>query len=137
MIYSEPRSVHDSPVLAALVARMGAQAGPMLSTDTGWDEIIAEADARLAELDPNYTVDQIKEKFGGLRFYYHSSIRDTDLREAMSAIVREAEERAAQTCEMSGRGDGALGRWRGHSWLRTLSVSLYGPQGFEPLEPSE
>ena len=87
MIYSEPRSVHDSPVLAALIARMGAHAGPMLSTDAGWDEIIAEANGRLSELDPDYKVDQVKEKFGGLRYYYSPSIDDPEVHKAMSAIV--------------------------------------------------
>ncbi len=137
MIYSEPRSIRDSQVLAALVARMGALAGTVLSTDAGWDELIAEADERLAELDPNYTVLQIKEKFGGLRFYFHSTISDPQVQEAMSTIVRDAEDKAERTCEMSGRDDGTLGRWNGHSWLRTLSVSLYGPQGFEPLKLKE
>ena len=52
----------------------------------------------------------------------------------MRTIVATAEANAATTCEISGRDDGVLGQWRGRSWLRTLSLSLYGPQGFEPRQ---
>jgi hypothetical protein len=137
MINREPRSVSDEPMLAPLLARMGDRNAMMLSTDAGWDVIIAQTDARLAELDPDYVVEQVKEKFGGLRFYYRPSSPDPAIQATMQSVVAEAEAKAARTCEISGRDDGVLGRWRGHNWLRTLSLSVYGPQGFEPLPTKE
>lgn len=38
-----------------------------------WYPIIVECHRKLLELDPHYTVDQVKEKFGGLRYYFSMS----------------------------------------------------------------
>lgn len=35
----------------------------------GWASLIDALNGRLAEIDPDYAIDQIKEKFGGLRYY--------------------------------------------------------------------
>jgi hypothetical protein len=93
--------------------------------------------ARPAELDPGYKVEQVKEKFGGLRYYYRQSTRDPEICAAIRTIVAKAEAKAATTCEINGRDDGVLGQWRGRSWLHTLSLSVYGPQGFEPLQADD
>lgn len=56
------------------------------------------------------TVNQIKEKFGGLRFYY-SGGDDT-----IDGMVRMAESWAAHSCEKCGD----KGERRGGGWIRTL-----------------
>lgn len=56
------------------------------------------------------TVNQIKEKFGGLRFYY-SGGDDT-----IDGMVRMAESWAAHSCEVCG----APGKSRSGGWIRTL-----------------
>jgi hypothetical protein len=56
------------------------------------------------------TANQIKEKFGGLRFYY-SGGDDT-----IDGMVRMAESWAAHSCETCG----APGYSRGGGWIRTL-----------------
>ena len=33
--------------------------------------------------------------------------------------------------------DGVLGRWQGRNWLHSLSIGMYGPEGFEPLSPED
>jgi len=43
--------------------------GRCISCDAGWYPIIVELDAALANLDPNYEVQQVKEKYGTLRYY--------------------------------------------------------------------
>lgn len=53
---------------------------------------------------------QVKEKFGGLRFYYEGG-DDT-----VSGMVRMAESWAEHTCEVCGN----KGVTRGGGWLRTL-----------------
>lgn len=55
-------------------------------------------------------VDQIKEKFGGLRFYYHGGD------EHISGLVDMAEAWAGQTCETCGN----KGERRHGGWVRTL-----------------
>jgi hypothetical protein len=53
---------------------------------------------------------QVKEKFGGLRFYYNGGD------DHISGMVRMAESWAAHTCEECG----ALGTMRHGGWIRTL-----------------
>lgn len=55
-------------------------------------------------------VEQIKEKFGGLRFYYQGG--DDEI----SGMVRMAESWAALSCEECGK----PGTLRGGGWIRTL-----------------
>lgn len=56
------------------------------------------------------TVDQIKEKFGGLRFYYSGG--DDEI----SGMVRMAESWADVACEECG----GIGKRRSGGWVRTL-----------------
>lgn len=56
---------------------------------------------------------QVKEKFGGLRFYM------THYTDEMSALIREAEQKAEQTCEVCG----VVGESRGGGWIKTLCDS--------------
>jgi hypothetical protein len=55
-------------------------------------------------------VEQIKEKFGGLRFYYQGGD------DQISGMVRMAEAWASHACEECG----ALGTAGGQGWIRTL-----------------
>lgn len=59
---------------------------------------------------PQVVVSQIKEKFGGLRFYYDGG-DDT-----VSGMVTMAEELASKTCEKCG----APGKVRPGGWITTL-----------------
>lgn len=59
---------------------------------------------------PDVVVAQIKEKFGGLRFYYDGGDAE------VSGMVRMAESWAARTCEECGH----PGTIRHGGWLRTL-----------------
>lgn len=56
------------------------------------------------------TVDQVKEKFGGLRFYYQGGD------ETIDGMVRMAEAWAGNSCEECG----APGVRTGDGWVRTL-----------------
>jgi hypothetical protein len=59
---------------------------------------------------PDVVVAQIKEKFGGLRFYYDGGDEKVD------GMVRMAESWAALTCEECGK----PGVMRSGGWIRTL-----------------
>jgi hypothetical protein len=65
---------------------------------------------KTAEVVPQVTVAQIKEKFGGLRFYYDGG--DDEIR----GMVRMAEAWADKSCETCG----APGKRRDGGWIKTL-----------------
>ena len=44
-----------------------------IDVDEGWYQLIVDCDKELTAIDPNYQILQIKQKFGGLRYYFHPS----------------------------------------------------------------
>lgn len=100
-----------------LIARIPKGYGRYISCNEGWYKILEEIDNKLAYLDPNYRIAQIKEKYGTLRFYF-----DTDaeglMRDIMYDCVRAGEFASSYTCEYCGA------RWttklREGGWLKTL-----------------
>ncbi len=65
---------------------------------------------RESEVVPQVVVEQIKEKFGGLRFYYQGGD------EQVHGMVRMAEAWASIACEECG----GIGKRRSGGWVRTL-----------------
>lgn len=53
----------------------------------GWVEPVIELDKKLAEINPNYRIHQIKEKFGRLRYYCDG------VGEEGGKLIRELEDR--------------------------------------------
>ena len=74
------------------------------------DEILENGDRPVTPKVHRVVVDQVKEKFGGLRFYYHGGD------DVVDGMVRMAESWAAQTCETCGD----PGTIRHGGWVRTL-----------------
>ena len=74
------------------------------------NEVIAGDFRPVPESIPQVTLDQIKEKFGTLRFYY------TGGDDIIDGMVRMAESMSAVTCETCGN----PGQQRGGGWIRTL-----------------
>ncbi len=98
----------------------------------GWWELLEDAFKEItaalnAMPGATFSVAQIKEKFGGLRFYYdmsNESLSDDQysaLRAVIGAAVGKAEERADRTCEICGE----PGERRSTSWLMTLCDQHY------------
>ena len=81
----------------------------------GWSDIIARLVADLEELGWNGVVLQVKEKFGGLRFYI------SDGSEAIKKRVHQAEAESYFVCEFCGE-PGVL---RETAWLKTLCDSCH------------
>lgn len=91
-----------------------------LDIGNGWLRIVSDLDHDLAALDPDYTVSQVKEKFGGLRYYIGPA--HEDIFDAMHARISLAERQAAVTCETCG----ATGESRNSSgWLVTMCDADY------------
>lgn len=66
----------------------------------GWDELVLMTHYSLHAIDPLYRLDQIKEKFGGLRYYFAAS-EDVSIedRERMYAIENLVERLSFFVCE--------------------------------------
>jgi len=88
----------------------------------GWyellDKLMSDLECRIAESDEKVVlkVRQIKEKFGGLRFYADVEC-SKEMGEALALLIREAEAKSYSICEVCGS-EGRLRRER--VWMRTL-----------------
>lgn len=79
---------------------------------SGWHSLLDQLHAELAEADPDYETLQVKEKFGDLRVYVISSMRNGGTRE----IISKYENLSSQTCELCGQ----PGKHTNTSWIKTL-----------------
>ena len=107
--------------------------GRWVTLDKGWYKLVIDTHKKLKYIDPNYQIHQIKEKFGGLRYYYQSSFPYGSMQdEIMQAIVNNAEEIASKTCETCGIYDYKARvetRVRNH-WYKTLCRDCAIEQGY-------
>jgi hypothetical protein len=78
----------------------------------GWSELLTELHVKLLEVDPDYTVLQCKEKFGGLRCYIESESEEA------WKIETDYENKSFLICEVCGE-SGTTGQWGGY-WYKTL-----------------
>jgi hypothetical protein len=79
--------------------------------------------------DPEYLL-QVKEKFGGLRFYYglpspSGSPRDPSLRANITALIEQYAEQAAHTCAGCGTTEKVKTQLDKNGWVRTECPSCY------------
>jgi hypothetical protein len=88
----------------------------------GWDNLLRMIDGALKEIDPDYQIMQIKEKFGGLRYYTNLSERLTDeQRNQVYEIERTAEALSFCLCEQCGTTNEVETKgWGGGYWILTL-----------------
>lgn len=101
----------DKTIQEALPLYFGFECG------NGWFEIIKklcegiQKEIEEQKLDPAPYVQQVKEKFGGLRFYmsYYT--------DKMSKLIRKAEEEAWKTCETCGSKKDVL---HTDGWIETI-----------------
>lgn len=96
-----------------------------IDIDEGWHDLVWQLHQDLVALDPEYTLSQVKEKFGGLRYYanasnaYHIEATSDGEKWFDSDFIRrigEAEAESYRTCEKCGQ----PGFLRDTRWLRTL-----------------
>lgn len=93
----------------------------------GWTQLILNCHNELVQLDPDYTILQIKQKLGGLRYYVQPSRKDDrDLWEKMHDIVRRYENLSYKTCEDTGA-PGVLMKTR-YGQLKTLDPNTASPE---------
>ena len=87
----------------------------------GWSDILANAFKQIAEVFDKagadfseFSVSQIKEKFGTLRIYVGAL--DADIADQVYKIIDDAEVESERTCELCG----SPGKARGGGWIKTL-----------------
>jgi len=87
----------------------------------GWRQLVSELDEAVHEIIPDLQVTQVKEKFGGLRYYYviPSGTYEED-RLQVQELVRKAERDSLHICEDCGAGGAYPGQSRPGGWIRTL-----------------
>jgi hypothetical protein len=87
-----------------------------IDVDEGWYQLVVDCDKELTGADPNYQIYQVKEKFGGLRYYTKpSNPDDKHTLIQIGNIISKYEDVASRTCSATG-GPGVLmksiGGWR-------------------------
>ena len=91
-----------------LIAKCQSHVGP------GWHDILTRLITDLFERGWDGHVGQVKEKFGGLRFYIGTT--DDAIFDAVHERIRKAENESLVTCEQCGK----PGAPRDHSgWIKT------------------
>jgi len=113
-----------------------------LQCGSGWfpllGRLLSKIEAHLAEKyaagfhDPEYgfRIDQIKEKFGTLRFYVGGGD------DQIFQWIVDAERESARTCELTGL-SGTLHTKRGGFWLQTLCPEKAAEYDYEPYKDDE
>lgn len=109
------------PDMQEVLDRIPVEWGKQIRTGEGWYDLISDLDKQIAVLDPGYTIAQVKEKFGGLRFYIDEV--NPDVRSQIEDLIKVAEGKAAKTCEDCGKP--ALLR-RVNGWYSTLCDECFG-----------
>ncbi|MGV0624604.1 hypothetical protein [Mycolicibacter minnesotensis] len=112
---STVRRIMQLPDLVDVSVRFAEGWGQWISVELGWYPIIAELDAALVEVEPDFEYHQIKEKFGELRVYVDIKLKSPKAR----AVIAAAQQKAAVTCERCGDTDTARMRTK-QQWLQTL-----------------
>lgn len=115
--------------LETILRRIPGGWGRWIRVERGWYPIIIGLDEKLADLDPDYRVLQVKEKFGGLRYYWRQgeATHRRGVVERGNDLVNAAVALAARTCDACGQ-VGTLVERRG--WLRTLCMDCAGSMGY-------
>ena len=115
----------DISELQHIVDRIHPGYTKRIECSEGWHQLIFDCDSELAAIDPDYTVYQVKQKFGSLRFYFESS--DAVKSVQMSEIVLKYEKLSLGTCELTGK-PGAI--MKKGLWYKTLSPEIGDASGY-------
>lgn len=99
--------------------------------ESGWFELVEKLCESIMKLDPgpDFKVDQIKEKFGGLCFYFSGWPTSHEKCKQINALIIEAESQSKKVCELCGTTEGV--ELKG-SWIKafcpTCRADFYGKE---------
>ena len=120
--------------LSPVLDRFGFGWPKMIDCGQGWHGIIHDIDKELSSIDPDYTIQQIKEKFGGLRFYFMMNTENTELHENIQKLIDIAEDKSYDTCQITGKVGKLCKKGR---YYMTLSEEARNSHGFEVVNGSK
>jgi hypothetical protein len=83
--------------------------------ESGWYVLVKDLIAKLIELGWDKEIHQVKQKYGGLRFYTGATSDE------MRTVIREYENLSYKTCEVCGE----PGEVRPGGWIETLCDTHY------------
>lgn len=87
--------------LGHILERFSGDFSAVVDCDSGWWQLVFDCDAEMSRIDPNYTIFQIKEKFGQLRYYFQTT--DPEVLGSMNSVVRHYETLSVHVCEKTGK----------------------------------
>ena len=95
----------------------------------GWFDLIFKLCEDIEKLNAlNFKAEQIKEKFGGLRFYYCGGVEDTSKKYIFTDVrqlVSKAEDDSYETCECCGSKENVTSEG---NWITTLCDKCRKPK---------
>ena len=110
----------------------GDESRAWFECDDGWGPLIADLESKLKVLSPDYTISQVKENFGGLRYYANVGDVDAETSKRFYDLIHEAESKSFEVCECCGQ-PGQLSRRGKHCWYKTLCSTCAERMNFEPV----
>lgn len=137
----ESQLVADFPMLFANDGLPPEQSAMAFGCDhgDGWYDILRSLCERLTLLAETFNIEiafvQVKEKFGGLRTYYTTTLHEDEndvLKGIISAIVSHTAAESFHVCELCGR-SGLLRQVSDH-WWQTVCFKCKPKQECEPDE---
>lgn len=112
-------------IVDELKSRIVDPFGKSVDCGKGWHGLLADLHEKLVHIDPHYTLFQVKQKFGTLRFYYEAS--DPELDRLCKALVDMYELMSSRICEETGEPGFLMVR---HGFYKTLNEK-YLSEGWE------
>lgn len=82
--------------LLRMLARIPENWGRWIGVSKGWYPLVTEVDQRLAQIMPDYEINQVKEKFGSLRYYWEPGIEPFERLHAKPEDSKELEQWLSQ-----------------------------------------
>lgn len=92
--------IGDSPEFADILGKFANDVPAYIDCGAGWSNLIRECHEAIMEHDEDYRILQVKEKFGGLRFYFTPSTMDMYVN--LCSAVFAIEEKSFSICEICG-----------------------------------
>jgi hypothetical protein len=119
--------------LAEILNRIPPRWGRHIDVESGWYPLVADVDRQLRNLDPDYIVHQVKQKYGTLRYYCWPSGDEPSRStlDAFESITEEAEGVSAVTCERCGGAESSLCHQANGLHVRTLCSSCAEALNYE------
>lgn len=103
----------------------------LLAIPKGWTNLVDALHTELYTLNPNYLVLQVKEKFGGLRYY--CTFPNTTVDKQMMDIIARAERLSYDICDECG-GPGEL---RVKNFWYSTKCDKHAPEGSEKYKDED